>query len=104
MMRFEVLTEVKLSMLVFWVVTPCGLVGRYQRFGRTYCLNLQPRRPTQTCLLVYLTAFFSYIRHTGYLSDSGHMTMRAGVLKKSRKRDVGKMIRGEETKRKRGRR
>jgi hypothetical protein len=22
-----------MSMLVFWVVTPCGLVGRYQRFG-----------------------------------------------------------------------
>jgi hypothetical protein len=24
------------SVLVFWVVTPCGLVGRYQRFGGTY--------------------------------------------------------------------
>jgi hypothetical protein len=24
-----------MSMLVFWVVTPCGLVGRYQRFGET---------------------------------------------------------------------
>jgi hypothetical protein len=31
--RSEVLTAVKLSMLVFWVVTPFGLVGRYQRFG-----------------------------------------------------------------------
>jgi hypothetical protein len=28
-------------MLVFWVVTPCGLVGRYQCFGGTYCLNFQ---------------------------------------------------------------
>jgi hypothetical protein len=27
--RFEALTAVKMSMLVFWVVTPCGLVGRY---------------------------------------------------------------------------
>jgi hypothetical protein len=32
---------VKMSMLFFWVVTPCGLVGRYKRFGGTYCLHLQ---------------------------------------------------------------
>jgi hypothetical protein len=30
----------KMSMLVFWVVTSCGLVGRYQRFGGTYCFHL----------------------------------------------------------------
>jgi hypothetical protein len=35
--RFDVLTAVKTSMLVFWVVTPCGLVGRYKRLGETYC-------------------------------------------------------------------
>jgi hypothetical protein len=40
-MRFEVLTEVKISILIFWVVTQCGLVNRNQRFGRTYCLHLQ---------------------------------------------------------------
>jgi hypothetical protein len=28
--RFEVLTAVKMSLLVFWVITPCGLIGRYQ--------------------------------------------------------------------------
>jgi hypothetical protein len=28
-------------MLVFWVVTPCELLGRYQRFGGTYCLHHQ---------------------------------------------------------------
>jgi hypothetical protein len=38
--KSEVLTAVKMSMLVFWVVTPCGLVGRHQRF------HLQPRRYT----------------------------------------------------------
>jgi hypothetical protein len=27
-MRFEVLTMVKLMMLVFWVLVSCGLVGR----------------------------------------------------------------------------
>jgi hypothetical protein len=32
---------VSMSMLVFWVVTPCGLVGRYQRFEGTYSLHLQ---------------------------------------------------------------
>jgi hypothetical protein len=31
----------KISMLVFWVATSCGLVGRYQRFGGTYCLHFQ---------------------------------------------------------------
>jgi hypothetical protein len=31
-MRFEVLIAVKMLMLAFWVVTPCGLVGRYQCF------------------------------------------------------------------------
>jgi hypothetical protein len=41
--RSEVLTAVKMSILVFWVVTPCGLVGRYQRFGRAYYLCLQGR-------------------------------------------------------------
>jgi hypothetical protein len=43
-MRFEVHTAVKMSMLVFWVVTPCELVCRYRRFGETYCRHLQLRR------------------------------------------------------------
>jgi hypothetical protein len=28
-------------MLIFWVVTPCELVGGYQRFGGTYYIHLQ---------------------------------------------------------------
>jgi hypothetical protein len=40
-MRFEIAMAVKLSMLVFWVVMPRVLVGRYQRFGGTYFLHLQ---------------------------------------------------------------
>jgi hypothetical protein len=40
-MRFEVFTAMKMPMLIFWVVTPCELVGRYQRFGGTYCLHLE---------------------------------------------------------------
>jgi hypothetical protein len=27
--------------LILWVVTPCGLAGRYQRFGKTHCLHHQ---------------------------------------------------------------
>jgi hypothetical protein len=37
---FNLLITVKTPELVFWVVTPCGLVGRYQRFGGTYCFLL----------------------------------------------------------------
>jgi hypothetical protein len=39
--KSEVLTAVKMSMLFFWVITPCGLASRYQRFGGTYCVHLQ---------------------------------------------------------------
>jgi hypothetical protein len=38
--KFEVLTAV-MTTLFFWVVTPCSLVGRYQRFGEIYSLHLQ---------------------------------------------------------------
>jgi hypothetical protein len=35
-MRFEVLMAVKMMMmLMFWVVTPCGLAGGYKRFEET---------------------------------------------------------------------
>jgi hypothetical protein len=34
----------KISMLVLWIVTSCGLVSIYQRFGGTYFLHLQGRR------------------------------------------------------------
>jgi hypothetical protein len=36
--RFEVLTAVKMSILIFWVVTPRGRIRRYQRFEETFCL------------------------------------------------------------------
>jgi hypothetical protein len=29
-----------LMFFFFWIATPCGLVGRYQRFGETYCFRL----------------------------------------------------------------
>jgi hypothetical protein len=33
--------SINYSVLVFWIVTPCGLVDRYQRFGETYYLHFQ---------------------------------------------------------------
>jgi hypothetical protein len=33
--RSQVLTAVKMLVFVFWVVTPFGLLGAYQRFGGT---------------------------------------------------------------------
>jgi hypothetical protein len=43
-MRFEVPT-VMMLMLVFWVMTPCGLTGDYQHFGGTHCLYRQHFSP-----------------------------------------------------------
>jgi hypothetical protein len=40
-MRFEILTAVKMSMMVFWVVTTYGLTGAYQCFEGAYCPHLQ---------------------------------------------------------------
>lgn len=46
----EVLTEMKMSILVFWIVKPYGLVGRYQCFTEPWYLHIvytesQPRIP-----------------------------------------------------------
>jgi hypothetical protein len=66
--RVEVLMAVKMSMLLFWVVTPCGIVGRYQRFGWTCCLHLQPSSVifrTEDGDSVFLRNFGIYLRvHT----------------------------------------
>jgi hypothetical protein len=52
-MRFVVLTAVKILMKVFWVVIPCGLVGRYQHFGETYWLHRHPdHEPTAAAVVV----------------------------------------------------
>jgi hypothetical protein len=46
--RLEVLTAVKMSMLFFWVVTPCGLVGRYSMFLRNFGIYLQAHTASQS--------------------------------------------------------
>jgi hypothetical protein len=40
-MRFEVLTAVEMTTLFFWVVTPCGLVGGYQRQPEASALMME---------------------------------------------------------------
>jgi hypothetical protein len=42
--RFEVLTSVNISIKVFWDISPCSLVDRYQSFGGAVCLHLQSIR------------------------------------------------------------
>lgn len=37
------LTAIKMSILVFWIVTPCRPVRRFQSFGGSYCHHLQGR-------------------------------------------------------------
>jgi hypothetical protein len=38
-----------LMMLVFWVVAQCETVGRYRRFGGTYCLYLEGFKMEAAC-------------------------------------------------------
>jgi hypothetical protein len=40
-MTFEVLTAVKMWIMVLWVMTPCSLVDGYQRFGESCRFHLQ---------------------------------------------------------------
>lgn len=39
-MRLAALRAVKMPMLIFWIVTTCRLVHRYQRFEVTYKLHV----------------------------------------------------------------
>jgi hypothetical protein len=38
---FEVFRSLKIFLLTFWVVMPCGLAAWHQHFGEIYCLHLQ---------------------------------------------------------------
>jgi hypothetical protein len=51
LLTFEVLTMMKISIVVFWVVTQCGLVDVYQ------CLTLKMEaiRSSETLLTTYKT-------------------------------------------------
>jgi hypothetical protein len=81
-----------LSKLVFWVVTPCRLVGRYQRFGGTYCLHLQGWRwifhdqcndraiPPCYALVAFLKLTFKKQLFLGFRVISGESWSRSHVV------------------------
>jgi hypothetical protein len=56
--RYKVLTALKISMLSLEFVTLCGLVGRRQCFGETYCFHLQGWRWFYNPEDHYLLSFF----------------------------------------------
>jgi hypothetical protein len=43
-LRFDVFTALKICVIVLWIMTPCSMVGGYQRFGGAYCLQLHSRK------------------------------------------------------------
>jgi hypothetical protein len=58
LVRFEVFTAVRIMMMmIFWVLAPCRLVGRYQRFGDTYCLHLQGAKKQKNIIIKYYSLF-----------------------------------------------
>jgi hypothetical protein len=87
-MIFEVLTAVKISVLVLWVIMPYGLVGTYQCFGVLYCLlhvsiALQSRRPTldksdQVCNTAYIGL---RPQTAAFVMPSDHLYRTSHILK-----------------------
>jgi hypothetical protein len=64
-----------LSMLVFWVEMPCGLVGRYERFGGAYCVHCQSHLPTITHGVTDQKTnigIFTAVRTSNLISSSFH--------------------------------
>jgi hypothetical protein len=72
-MSSEVLTGVKTSILVFWIVTPCRLVGEYKCFRGTFRLHLHfcPKdeyktarhRNPETTILIIQYDILTVMRH-----------------------------------------
>jgi hypothetical protein len=52
-LRFEVHTPVKMLMLVFSVVTLCGLIGRYQNFRGSSALKMEALCSSETLASTY---------------------------------------------------
>jgi hypothetical protein len=54
-----------MSIWVFWIVTLCVLVSRYQRFGGKYCLNFQGTLEdtlykARNCLSIFFIIYSPY--------------------------------------------
>jgi hypothetical protein len=72
---------------VFWVVMPCERVGRYKRFGGTYCLDFQGWRwrpyilpKVSIHILVHpATYFYCFVRVWNLISRPQGWTWTGGV-------------------------
>jgi hypothetical protein len=82
-MRYEVLTAVKMPMLFLWVVTLCGLVGKCQHSGVTYCLHLPPEHwylPTSRHSIATKKIninIFTTVRTSNFIFSLSEMRMEA---------------------------
>jgi hypothetical protein len=67
-------------MLIFWIVTLCGLLGRYQCFGGTYCLHLQGQSDVVWKWIVYI-----WSQGLGY----GELTNQSPGMRRRLYRQIG---------------
>jgi hypothetical protein len=61
-MIFEVLSTVNVSAVVSWVVTPCGLVVGYRRFGGTYCRIFMSPYTTADLSCTYILPYVLHVK------------------------------------------
>jgi hypothetical protein len=72
-------------MLVFWVATPCGLVGRYQRFGGTYCPSSGPNPKNTIVKIIFIHQLFPtflLIRETAVIFSQVYVLSNITFTKK----------------------
>lgn len=94
-MRSEILTAVKMPMLVLWIVTMLTLIGRYQHFVGRYLFHLLCLRTSGFRMkAVFFRSFEIYIRVNAAIQprrptsahESGYMvsglTMEPGIARK----------------------
>jgi hypothetical protein len=60
--KFDVFTTVRTHIIVFYVVTPCDLVGGYKLFGKIYCLYFQMRNFTRYTCSMFILHFITFCR------------------------------------------
>jgi hypothetical protein len=71
--------------LLFWVVTPCGLVGRHHRFGGTYCHHLQAWRQYEEVLAgSIIRVIMMEAASTSETSVNFYRTIRRNIPKDNR--------------------
>jgi hypothetical protein len=62
-MRTEVFTAVKMSVMFFWVMMPCGLAGKYQHFGKTMIdMLLDIQKETTSTKAAYFARIYYHIK------------------------------------------